>query len=430
MSSNCLNQLTTYAEFLNNNTGGGNPYPAVLSSGSSSVDYSVVPDTQYTDPRPHPLFWSTTNCEGTLWPYYTYAINDQTIPIGGNILSSSVYIPAGWEVTFTSGNLTQVFGVQASPRLLSDLGLLFFPDSTINLQNAASVTLKSKNLLTGNEYSLDQWMTDKCMGLTELGNYIGGQSLRSYQMGSNECDVHMASVCTDCVRTFDQARNKGLGIKGCVKTSANPNCKYCACLKDECENKFNFCTPDAKTDNCTDDDSLAEFIPVTCFGKECSQGGSYRFGRMMNRPCNIQLCKQVIDITGEKIASSGGSELFCGNVPQKVTAQTTPAVITPAEKPKENKGGFLSLSHTTLLLIGMALVVLIVMMTTGIILLRPSGSAQVKEKLKILSDTSNNNTSYNSLPPSIPQQNIGSDVFQPESSNTLPASSATPFVSV
>lgn len=415
MSTACLDQLSTYATFLNNNTGGGSPSPATLDTNEAptAANYAAVPDSKYSNPRPHPLFWSTKNCAGTVWPYYSYAIDNTFIEVSDSTGTASAYIPAGWEVTFASGNLKQVFSAEASPRLLSDLSLLYFSDNTTPLSSSLAVTTKSETLLTSEHYSLSQWMTDKCMGLTDLGNYIGGQSLRSYQMGSAECDVHMASVCAECVRSFEQAQTQGLGIKGCTRNSTNPNCRYCACLKEECENKFTFCTPDATTDNCTDDDSLAEFIPVTCFGKECSQGGSYRFSRMLNRPCNIQLCKQVIDITGDKITSSGGSELFCGNVPQKLKAQTTPAVITPAEKPKENKGGFLGLSHTTLLIVGMALVVLIVMVTTAIILLRPSGAAQAKDSLK-MPDTSTTSIDYSddsSLTPNIPQQDGGSDVF-------------------
>ncbi|NBQ43224.1 MAG: hypothetical protein EBU23_12205, partial [Mycobacteriaceae bacterium] len=82
---------------------------------------------------------------------------------------------------------------------------------------------------------------------------------------------------------------------GCAANSTQPAplpdaCRYCVCLVEENCLKETFCTPGSTDTNCTTNDAFQEFIPVTCFGKNCSIEG-YRWARMQNQRCNITLCQ-------------------------------------------------------------------------------------------------------------------------------------------
>jgi hypothetical protein len=101
----------------------------------------------------------------------------------------------------------------------------------------------------------------------------------------------------------------------------------CSCLTDETEINEAFCQPGNTVKECQEAGAFQGFIPVTCFGKNCSEQG-YRFGRMLNQQCNVTLCQQVIDVIGSDISLNAVSLLYCGTKPDIVTPTITPQVTT------------------------------------------------------------------------------------------------------
>ena len=146
----------------------------------------------------------------------------------------------------------------------------------------------------------------------------------------------------------------------------------CSCLSEEIEFKNTFCQPG--NPNCTTNDLFAAYIPVTCFGKNCSIEG-YRFKRMIDQKCTITLCKQIINIIGTDIVNKTDSTLWCGNkniktdgtLPDPNSGQKTPADANKTDKSNANAMHESSISYWVFIIIGLCVLALLVALPLAII---------------------------------------------------------------
>lgn len=328
---NCLDQLNTYADFL---------------SANPNIDA----------PSPQPLLWTNSTCSGNQILQVTDAFPNQSTwinPYGSNF--NSLYVPAGWKVLLvqTAGVLTIQYPAadadESIPVLIGDFTNITFPGSdNVPVKDQVS---QIQILTPPDTKYLTTWRLQMCNN--EISTVVGARHLTSYQAGSPECDAFMSGYC------------QSVSTLGCAPNSTQPaplaeNLRYCVCLVEENCLRSTFCTPGQP--NCTTNDAFEEFIPVTCFGKNCSIEG-YRWGRMQNQRCNITLCQQIIRLVGSDIVVRGGSTMWCGNQAVPVTSVTpTPSAVPPSH------GSAHPLSTSMWAAIGVSVFVLAVVVPLAIVI--------------------------------------------------------------
>ena len=354
--SNCLNVLSNYADYLSNNPQAGDP---------------------------HPLYFSKNNCEGAVWPDFT-TLNQP--PSGAPDFSpklGSLWIPPNHEVVLenTKKGLSRKFCSSSTPTLIGDLSTVFYDDgihicssqrnrrfTTRTVQNDLTNILVKKQLPEPSQipYSTRCWKYQMCNNL--IDSVVGSQFVSSYQPGSQECDNFMNSWCN----------SKGGFECATVQSDAdtqNINLPVCACLKDEQDLKERYCQPDSTVKSCSKDQDFQQFLPVTCFGQNCSATG-YRFQRMQDQQCSVTLCQQIIQLLGDNIVSDISSSIFCGN---KEFATTVSPSITPTSTSiiiQED-----SIGEWIYILVGFAGFVIIVLIPLTIIIYRNSSQQSEKQDL-------------------------------------------------
>lgn len=281
-SDNCLSFLNNYADFLSSNT-----------------DIAGV--------RPHPILFSGSNCSGiSTWiPQADAPVCDQTPyanPSGTSF--GSIYIPGGWSVELRgSGTLKLPNTPTDLPVLVTNTSELTFSDGSgiTNAVSSAVITCPvNPNLTT---YTTTEWKLDMCTN--SISTVVGARHLTSWQQGSPECDTYMDGYCAP------------VASLSCEPNSTEPAplpAKFvpCTCLVEENCLRDTFCEPGNTNPSCESNDAFEEFIPVTCFGKNCSVEG-YRWKRMQDQACTITLCRQIINLVGQNIVDSGSSTIWCGN---------------------------------------------------------------------------------------------------------------------
>jgi hypothetical protein len=114
-----------------------------------------------------------------------------------------------------------------------------------------------------------------------------------------------------------------------IQEGNNLKLKECACLLDEHTLREQFCQPGNSLPECEEQNALQEFIPVTCFGKNCGAGG-YRFGRMLNQTCNVTMCQQIVDVVGDNIVVDSTSILYCGTKPLASSYPSVSPTVSPS----------------------------------------------------------------------------------------------------
>lgn len=292
MTSTCLDFLAQYAEFLDANT-----------------NISGV--------RPHPIFFSQVNCSGTSWPNWSTEPTADLIynnPV--NPTFGSMYIPPLWTVTLSNSGVSPrtfpSFQGSNSPVLIPDVATTFYNNGVSILNNVALVIIIQPLLPGFVPYTVPMWQLDMCMN--RISTVVGAQHLTSWQGGSLECDAFMDTYCQP-VAHLSCAPNS---------TQIAPLNQYaeCVCKVEQNCLRDTFCNPDSENPNCTDQDAFALFVPVTCFGKQCSISG-YRWQYMLQSRCNVTLCQQIISLVGDNIVVKGGSTLFCGNSEIPIVSVTT-----------------------------------------------------------------------------------------------------------
>lgn len=302
---------------------------------------------QFDGVRPHPVFWSSTNCGGITYPpvldspdpdapqtdfRYDPKLSCDATPTDSDKLVfasdsiQSFFLPGGWHVIFypkTGVNEdplrypTTFSCTQASyfPRVVADMTNLTFAQGTSLAGNVAAVAVFRPPVQDPSTFSdsLTEWKYSMCMNTRY--ETVGGKPLLSWSSGSTECDTFFGGP------TEGLTASQTGGYCG-----AHPEDSACACLNDEHTLRETFCEPGNTSAHCQTVQGLEAYLPVTCFGRNCSLEG-YRFGRMLNQACTVTLCEQMINITGDDILVQGGATLWCGNKPLR--AQPTPSAPPP-----------------------------------------------------------------------------------------------------
>jgi hypothetical protein len=354
MSSNCLDFLNDYADYLSANT-----------------------DDTISSIRPHPIFFTGINCTGSSWPPPN-GIQALEPDDGGdgytNVsgLFGSMYIPAGWTVQLYTqgGGLNGTFpigGASQFPILFTDVTDVDYPGTNVSILNAVTITVINWPKKADNtSYTPQNWKFDMCMNV--ISTIVGARHISSWQAGSTECDDFMNGFCHP------------VSTQSCAPNSTQPaplpdQYTACVCLVEENCLRDTFCEPGNTNPSCVQNDAFEEFIPVTCFGKNCSIEG-YRWARMQNQKCTITLCQQIINLVGDNIVVKGGSTIWCGNRNISLSPSATP---TPAPSP--DKGGD-TLPAWAWILIGVAVFLLCVAVPIAVLVYRQANKNRVKDLQK------------------------------------------------
>lgn len=317
--SNCFNKIRNYSNFLSNN------------------DTQINSDT----PMPHPLFFSETNCGGTMWPEENEFIDEMKILSDPNFNEfHSLYIPANWQtfiyvvgtgkgrlicssehsllieniedISYDSDFLSNTCDIN-DHTVVQGTSVPTFIDTieVVRVIPKTGVGETSSNFIPtqgdGIKYETDCWKYQTCNN--EIETLVGAKHLTSWKMGSEECDLFMGGI---------DEKSGWCGSTGGYTCQRSPNAMAinlnlpaCACLKDESDLNSNFCQPGNTSEVCESQGNFKEYIPVTCFGKNCSLTG-YRFNRMQNQQCNMILCEQTINLIGDNIVVDTDSTIYCG----------------------------------------------------------------------------------------------------------------------
>ena len=348
----------------------------VLANYASKLNAANLPNTAkgIAGDRPHPLFWSQTNCSGIQWPDInlepiagTPYPNQAQDPVVGNVAFGSMYIPAGWSVTLTTANPVKTV-TYPTPNDNSNLPILIsnmqtaFTSGTPIYNNISFATIFTPIIPgTTTPYLINDWKFQMCMN--QISTVVGAQHLVSWNGGSQECDDFMTSFCTpvsqlSCVPGTTQIAPLDDPYTACV------------CLVEQNCLKETFNQPTEPNAN------FAAIVPVTCFGKSCSSQG-YRWGYMNQQRCTVTLCQQIISIIGHDIVVKGGSTLFCGN--SEIPLVTVTPTITPIPVPAA-----MSLPDWAWILIGVVLFVLAIAVPLAIIVFRQAANRRRKESIENL----------------------------------------------
>ncbi len=362
MSLNCLQVLSDYAGFLN-----------------------AIPTTLQGDPlvptiiegvRPHPLFFSGLNCTGRMWPDREHEPLDSVDilnPASTPYAFGSMYVPPGWSV-----QLTDMEGhVGSYPKESSGLPILIADTSTTLIGTGAVFFIRDRIAkariflprVLDAIYSIHQWKLDMCMNT--ISTVVGAQHLLSWHGGSQECDDFMTIFC-EPVSAFT-----------CLPNSTeiaplNDPYQPCVCLVEQNCIRDTFCQPGSPIEVCPEPTKLAAYVPVSCYGKQCSVSG-YRWGFMQRQPCNITLCQQIINLVGNDIVRKGGSTLWCGN--QAISAANgslTPTPTTTIPDFNANPDTGIQLETWTWILIGIAVFAFAIALPLAIIVYRQAGKRNAK----------------------------------------------------
>lgn len=319
-------------------------------SGHSCLDYltqysyNLSANPENNPPWPVPLFFRKTGCQGVPISIDTTVTTPQDITDDGkNLEFGSFWIPPHWKVVLESKDaITLQDGVSMTT---NNATFVLYPGTANQLKNnVKTVTVRQPVDATGTAITVQQWKLDRCMGRKQ--DIVGAEPLASYLPGSEECDAFMNSYC---LRNIDDSSNK--------QARAD-----CACLIDEKTLRDTYCEPGNTSDLCANRETLPSALPVTCFGKNCSNGG-YRWRRMMNQKCSITLCEQVITLLGDDIVIKGGSKLYCGN--REIDVQTvTPTEAAAAAKPPT------SIPQWLWLVVAMSIFLVVIVIPIAVIILR------------------------------------------------------------
>jgi hypothetical protein len=298
----------------------------------SQYAYQYSANPYAPDPRPAPLIFASTNCQG---PPMNIVGNAIVVPPSSTV--GSFWIPSDWTVSFSDGGTkTKSFGRNNNNNVsvtASNTNSLTYADGTVLYGHIAKISVQPPS------QTLTDWKVRRCLDLSY--DMIGPENITSYQPASTECDNVMSSWCNH---------------------PENATKIECNCLVDEANLQATYCLPGNTSSLCADQ-TLSSMMPVTCFGKKCSQGG-YRWARMLNQRCNITVCQQVISIVGDDIVVKGGSELWCGNralAPNDVSP-------TPADDPPDTDT--IPIPQWLWLVIIMAVFLVIVVIPVAVIIFR------------------------------------------------------------
>jgi hypothetical protein len=158
--------------------------------------------------------------------------------------------------------------------------------------------------------SVEDWtstVVNMCMG--ELA-YIGVNPLYRYNSRS-----HATRRCDDFMQEH------------CKNDSTS---EACACVEDEIALQ-------AKSKK------LGVNLPVMCFGRKCGHTRSYKTSEMKSSPCNLTVCLQTIEQSGN-IVNDGQDRIYCGGryyTPEGKASNVEASIAVETQKKKDSSSLFL-----------------------------------------------------------------------------------------
>ena len=123
--------------------------------------------------------------------------------------------------------------------------------------------------------SMDNAKFNLCRGeVVNFGSQANGTPYQAaFYPQSQACDIFMTDYCT-----------------------ANPQDPVCVCFSDQLDLEIRL---------------PGTALPVRCLGQNCAFGG-YQTYDMAAQGCDVSLCEQVVNMYGEKLASTQETNIFCG----------------------------------------------------------------------------------------------------------------------
>lgn len=270
--------LISYATIVNNN---------------NSVDDAT------TDVVPCVQIWALTSCAGTIYPGFGVSnpwsqgdsITKDTVSANYtkfDFTIASLFIP----FNFVTVTLTSVAGktlVLNGPRYLNDVSEWNWSNSTVSLSIDPIHTITFS--------TIQPWfnlLSQMCMGKQQ---FFGTSPLTRFNGQEQRCDYFMAQQwCNTRINNTE-----------------------CGCFKDQ---------PGLNTKS----QQLGVQLPVICFGENCGQNNTYRTFQMVEQPCNLTVCQQVIK-ESPGVIDEGSDTVYCGGQFYKQNATPVSPSIVVASSP-------------------------------------------------------------------------------------------------
>jgi hypothetical protein len=262
--------------------------------------------------RPRAQFWSEINCGGTQLPA---SLSDTRSIFQPTTSIKSCIIPKGARVTISPSENTNDPDAVVLPPVVGNQQYATFDLIIENLEGAAFRSPSGKHVLNpalisvAYDKTLADWKLGMCMGRLTT-TYVDNLIDNAWSPGSTECDAYMTSFC-----------------------ETNPDATECGCKKAQAELQAATCgtfdgTPSPVSPaTCDDEDSFKIFLNAACYDARCAGGEAYIFGNQ-RAPCNLQLCRQNIELIGDQLSRAGKSTLFCGNQTLAVTGDQKGDIVS------------------------------------------------------------------------------------------------------
>lgn len=222
--------------------------------------------------RPHPLLFSGVGCSGVrVVDYYFEPTSGETQCNQQAPNLGSLWVPPGWQVQLQytntggcGGTVTETLNIPSDKDLPNGLPVLIANTTDLFYSSGQQVVNQVSQFILTQPQTAISWSIQMCTN--QINTVVGARHLTSWAAGSEECDATMDTKC--------------LAYKnvGCAPNSTEPAPLpaadvACVCLVEENCLRETFCSPGSTNPNCANASGFQEFIPVTCFGKNCSVEG-------------------------------------------------------------------------------------------------------------------------------------------------------------
>lgn len=194
-----------------------------------------------------------------------------------------------------------------------------FTDGTVLTGNVTSAMITNSDAGTIANATWTDRRLYTCMGnLMELALV----QLTNYAPESASCDEIFSIWCNSAPNIDPNCNTEYTGDPRCICYHEE------TCIEDEFT-KAGICFTE-KDPTCTESsDFVSTDIPVTCFGKGCSNYG-YRTAQMQQGTCNASVCEDFVRLYGTELFVSGDTQLYCGNFNYPLNPSPS-MTATPAE---------------------------------------------------------------------------------------------------
>ena len=244
--------------------------------------------------EPNVVLFSGTHCTGVFQPRRDVALQNvgDIVSLPFRVLGPrSLFVPFNFgRVRFFRSNDTRFVDFQG-PTLIADLTGAFWPGTLDPMIDIAGFQVLEQRSWD------DVIVPDMCMGRVFT---LGATALRRFRPGHEKCDAFME-------KTF------------CVDERLDLDTR-CSCYKDLIGVK-------------EESTLIGIALPVTCFGRSCATTRSYKSATMLQKPCQLTVCRQILREEG-LIAGTRSRVVTCAGKffehQRDVPAETVGGRVDPA----------------------------------------------------------------------------------------------------